>query len=67
MITSVMSPERYAVEIDERVFPGSQHPAALNTPLDQIPLTLADLYRIRFQADVAIKEIEGYDERKAAA
>lgn len=51
----------YEVEIDERINVGSQFPAALNTPLDQIPLTAADLRRLAHQIDAAIKTIEGFN------
>ena len=57
---------RYQIEIDERINIGSTHPAALNTPLDQIPLTLADLERLAFEVDCAIKDIRGFSEKDAA-
>ena len=48
------------IEIDERINFGSKTPAALNTPLDQIPLTLSDLHRLAHEIDAAIKTIEGF-------
>ena len=51
----------YAVEIDERINVGSTHPCALNTPLDQIPLTEADLDRLAHQIDAARKQIAGFN------
>jgi hypothetical protein len=48
------------VEIDQRIFVGSRYPAALNTPNDQIPLTLQDLNSLAAQIDAAIKDITGF-------
>lgn len=54
---------RHAVEIDSRIYPGARYPAALNTPTDQIPLTLDELQRLAFEIDCAIKEILGFNEK----
>ena len=51
----------YQVEIDPRINVGSQYPAALNTELDQIPLTSADLDRLAHQIDAARKQIAGFN------
>lgn len=48
------------VEIDPRICVGSRYPAALNTPHDQIPLTLEDLNSLAAQIDAAIKDITGF-------
>jgi len=48
------------VELDERIYPGSRYPVAMNTPLEQIPLTLDDLDRLAHQIDAARKELTGF-------
>lgn len=48
------------VEIDPRIYPGSRYPAALNTPCDQIPLTLEDLHTLAASIEAAIKDITGF-------
>lgn len=51
----------YQVEIDPRINVGSQYPAALNTPLDQIPLTSADVDRLFWQLDAVRRELAGFN------
>jgi hypothetical protein len=55
------------VEIDPRIYPGSRYPAALNTPTDQIPLTLQDLHSLAASVDAAIKDITGFSPEGATA
>lgn len=51
----------YEVSVDTRGATAF-YPMALNTPLDQIPLTLQEAETLMFQLDCAIKEATGYGE-----
>lgn len=55
---------RYTVEIDERIDHGSKYPAALNTPRDQIPMTLADLQRLYAEIHATILAINQVTEEE---
>lgn len=57
---------RYA-EIAEQVHPGSRFPIALNTPMDQIPLTLPEAKELLAALEAAIWQAEGRQEERNAA